>query len=377
MDAIETALCAVLRGTPGSWRLVEDERVHAPFIDAAARHRVRPLLAWRIRESGERARWPASILGALIDAERAEAALEIARRHELARVLAAFDSARVPVLVMKGAALAYSLYPEPWLRPREDTDLLVDAPDAARGAEALAAAGYAPAPMQRGRLVTHQQLYIRADAAGRRHAYDLHWKIADPAPFADLLSPEDLRAEAEDSAVGGAIARIPSRAHALLLAVWHRVSHHRGSGDLLWLYDLHLLADGLGGEDTDRAVALLRRTRTAALCADALSCTSARFGTCVPAPLLAGAADGGATPPSIAAYLRPDARKIDLLAADLRALPDWRSRALLLREHLFPPADYMNAARRGSRTPLPLRYVIRIARGMRAWLHRAPGAGSK
>jgi hypothetical protein len=71
-----------------------------------------------------------------------------------------------------------------------------------------------------------------------------------------------------------------------------------------------------------------------------------------------------------AAYLRADARKVDLLAADLRALPDWRSRARLLREHLLPPPEYMRAAHRSRRGWLPALYVWRIARGARAWFRR-------
>jgi hypothetical protein len=372
MDAIEAAICAVMRGARGIRERIGDEAARASFLDAAARHRVRPLLSWRIRESGETAQWPEPIARALAAAERAEAALDIVRRHETRRVLAALRAADVDVLVVKGAALAWTRYPEPWLRPREDIDLLVHAADAERAAAALASAGYAAAPMQSGRIVTHQRLYVRADSSGRRHACDLHWKIADPAPFADLLASADLFAGADALTLDGTPIRVPSRAHALLLAAWHRVSHHRASRDLLWLYDLHLLADGLGDDDAARAAEILRRTRTPAIAAEGLSLAAERYGTRVPARLLAPPADRHDTPPAIAAYLRPDARKVDLLAADLRALPGWRSRARLLREHLFPPADYMRAAARGSRAPLPVLYAVRIARGARAWFRRPP-----
>jgi hypothetical protein len=372
MDVVESAVCAVMRGRTGVWRDLADAAARARFLDAATRHRVRPLIAWRIRQTGEGAQWPPEILRALVDAERAEAALELVRRHDLARVLSGFAAAGVPVVVMKGAALAYSRYSEPWLRPREDTDLLVEPADASRAADALASAGYSAAPMQRGRLVTHQQRYLRADAAGRRHACDLHWKIADPAPFADLLPPADVFAQADHCGSWSPPALIPSRVHALMLASWHRVAHHRGSRDLLWLYDLHLLADGLSPADTDRARLILQRTRTAAVCAEALVLAAERFGTRVPAPLLEGDAEHAMTPPAIAVYLRPDARKVDLLLADLRALPGWRARGRLVREHLFPPAEYMRAARPGDRTPLFVLYLRRIARGTRAWFHRTP-----
>jgi hypothetical protein len=342
MDAAETSLCAAVRGTPGIWRQVAEPAAQSLFLAAATRHRLRPLLGWRLHQSGDLASWPAPIRRALIDAERAEAALEIVRRQELCRLLQAFASADVPVLVLKGAALAYSLYPEPWLRPREDTDLLVQSADARRASDVLISAGYRAAVMQSGDFVTHQRLHVRADATGRRHACDLHWKIANPAPFADLLSPADLLHDAASVPLGDApAARIPRRIHALLLACWHRVSHHHDSSDLLWLYDLHLLADRLSEADASEALEIARRTGTGAICARGLRLAGERFDTQLPAALLADPQTSRGRVSLPAVYLRPDARKVDLLTADLRALPDWRSRARLLREHVFPPAEYM------------------------------------
>ena len=369
MDVAEASLCAAVRGTPGIWRELAEPSAQSRFVAAADLHRLRPLLGWRIRQSGELPLWPAAIRQALLDAERGEAALEIVRRQELCRLLEAFAAADVPLLLLKGAALAYSLYPEPWLRPREDTDLLVRSADAKRASDVLASAGYRAALMQSGDFVTHQRLHVRSDRTGRRYACDLHWKIANPAPFADLLSPEELLRDAASLSVGDAPdARIPCRIHALLLACWHRVSHHHDSGDLLWLYDLHLLADGLTDAEVAAVLEITRRTGTGAICARGWSLARDRFDTRLPAALLADAESSRDATSSLTAYLKPDASKVDLLTADLRALPDWQSRARLLREHLFPPAEYMlGSYRQASRATLPAFYLWRIARGARRW----------
>jgi hypothetical protein len=372
MEVVDTALSAAVRGTPGVWRQLADSSSQSRFLEAAALHRIGPLLGWRLHQSGELSLWPASIRRALIDAEKGEAALEIVRRQELCRLLEAFATRQVPVLVFKGAALAYSRYPEPWLRPREDTDLLVHPSDASRAADVLASLGYRPAPMQSGEFVTHQRLHVRSDSTGRRHACDLHWKIANPAPFADLLSPADLLHDADSLPLGDrVVARIPSLTHALLLACWHRVSHHHDSVDLLWLYDLHLLAGGMNEDGAARVRETADRTGTSAICSRGLSLAAERFGTQVPADLLAHHALAHDDRSPWAAYLRPDARKVDLLTADLRALPDWRSRLRLVREHLFPPAEYMLAVSgRSRRAVLPALYAWRIARGARSWFNR-------
>jgi hypothetical protein len=80
----------------------------------AARHGIGPLLA----AAGE--------TGAVLQASlrRAEMAWQAGAVH-LERCLRAFDAAGIPSLVLKGAALALSHYPEPALRPMGDIDVLV------------------------------------------------------------------------------------------------------------------------------------------------------------------------------------------------------------------------------------------------------------
>ena len=370
MEFVDTSLCAVLRGTPGIGRAL-DEAAQTAFLAAATRHRVKGLLAWQLHRIGELRSWPASIREPLSSAARAEAALEVNRRLELCRLVAAFGLADLPLLLFKGAALAYSVYPEPWLRPREDTDLLIDVADAARARAVLSGAGYHPLPMQSGELVSHQRQYVRVDASGRRFACDLHWKIANPVAFADLRTPADLFRDSVPVALDASVvARVPERVDAVLLACWHRVSHHQDCEDLLWLYDLHLLADGLSVQDAARLVGVAQQTGTMGAVARGMSLAAERFGTRVPPALRAAPGEEDRMAPT-AVYLRRDARKVDLLAADLRALPDWRSRLRLVREHLFPPADYMFAVSgRSHPALLPALYLRRILRGSLAWFRR-------
>lgn len=368
---IPRVLTAALRGVPGVWRGLDDAVRQRRFLDDAAAHRVKPLLAWALGRAGELPHYPDLVRAALLGAARAEAALEIARRYDLRRVLSALTDAGVDVLAIKGAALAYTVYPEPWLRPREDTDLLVRAADADRAGSLLLTAGYRPVPRQSGRLVTNQQLYVRA-ASPHRDAIDLHWKIADPAPFADLISSGELFAGAAEAALpASGVARVPSRGHALLLACWHRVAHHRGADRLLWLYDVHLLSGALDADERRGVVEIARRTGTADVCAAALTLAAGHFPSDGAAALLRDLAPAAAPSGAASRYLRADARKVDLLVADLQALPGWRARAQLVREHLFPPAAYMRATYpHASPLLLPFLYARRILGGARRWLAR-------
>ena len=338
LTAMESLLCAALRGTSGVWRQLGDPVDQAGFLETAARHRVRPLLAWRLRNTGEWQEWPDALRSPLHASERAEAAIEIARRADLTTLLGALGAAGIPVLLLKGAAFGYTLYPEPWLRPRHDTDLLVSPNDAAEAAQVLERAGYQPAPAVRGRHVAHQRNFIRHDRGGLHNHCDLHWKPANPVAVADLLSFQELLDASQVVSIGDAcVARTPQDAHALLLACLHRAAHHHDSEDLLWLYDIHLLAERLTEKDVASLIDLSQRSGAGAVCARGLRLALERFETRLPptlVPSLEAASAGGPALP--AAFLKSGVRKADLLMADLAVLP-WRGRLRLLREHLFPP----------------------------------------
>jgi hypothetical protein len=86
----------------------------------------------------------------------------------------------------------------------------------------------------------------------------------------------------------------------------------------------------------------------------------------VPADVLATLSEGKREASEI--FLREDLRPIDRLTADLRALGPLAA-ARLMREHVLPPAEYMQAAygvRR--RAWLPLYYAARVWSGMSRWL---------
>lgn len=64
------------------------------------------------------------------------------RNRSLAEILGEFESQGIPALVLKGAALANDVYPQPGLRPMRDMDLLVRPVDAPAAQQALARLGF-------------------------------------------------------------------------------------------------------------------------------------------------------------------------------------------------------------------------------------------
>ena len=114
----------------------------------------------------------------------------------LSKILTALESADIPVLVLKGAALAHLIYPEPGLRPISDLDLLVPRAAAPRVQKILGALGFlVPSTFVPGRIFSPKHMapaIVQMD--GFSVVAEVHFSlfppsISPPFDFNTLESP--------------------------------------------------------------------------------------------------------------------------------------------------------------------------------------------
>jgi hypothetical protein len=342
----------------------------AALVAAATRDRVLVLLGSRLRETGTLRDWPSVFVDAHSAAERQAIAVECVRHAELTRVLDALSQARIRALLFKGTALAHTHYSAPHLRSRTDTDLVVQSADVPALARTLADLGYERPAQTSGRLVSFQQHFAKDGRYGVLHVLDVHWKISNRHALADRIAFDELWEHRAPLPALGPSAAAPGDVHALIIALIHRAGHHPGSRDLRWMYDLHVLAGGLSADDVRQVGAMAGDLGLEGLAREALAAARERFGPCATDRIVA-ALDSRMTDADNVAVLRGCWSRTDLLLQDLRALPGWRARGRLIREHLLAPASYMRE-RYGvrSRALLPGLYVWRALRGAPRWLRR-------
>ena len=368
---LDEQLCAVLSGHPPARRLSHEDfnalwaRARAHSVDALIaacllplEHRLPPTARDRLSAR-------------LADAELRD----LLRHRELCRVAASFGAAGVDVLLLKGAGLAHTVYGEPHVRPSRDIDLFIRRGGRDAAERALAAIGYARLREPDAELASTQRHYARVDGGGGHHFIDLHWSVSNPRAFADALSFDDAWSGSIAVPAVNPAARTLGIPDALLLACIHRVAHHQDAADLLWLWDIHLLAGRLTREEWTAFVGRAERTRMRAISVRGIEMARRRFATCLPPDVLERLAAAGAVEPA-ARFLGGDLRMVDIVRADLAATGRWQDRASLLREHLFPPRAYMRAMYvRCPPALLPIAYVDRIVRGAPGWFRRPPPAG--
>jgi hypothetical protein len=184
-------------------------------LQAADWHRLSPLLFCHLEQERD---VPAAVHSALERAYLAASARSLFIAEAQRRVLDALLADDIPALLLKGAALVETVYPDPAQREMLDLDILVPPEQIDRATQALTPLGYTPPPQPDGpvatattrlapddhhgpALVGAEQLvavelhhHITIPGEGHRFDLDAMWRRSRPSSRGDyrLPSPEDL-----------------------------------------------------------------------------------------------------------------------------------------------------------------------------------------
>ena len=331
---------------------------------------MQPLFYFWLHNLPEWTAWPEQIRMRLEREAKRQFLIEMRRREETRTLLEKLAEKGINVLLLKGAAMGALYYPQPGLRPCEDTDILIEEKDR-EGIEAVMKALHFEIENKiEGEFVNSQFTWYREEESGILHSYDFHLKISNAQLFSKVFHFQELMRNAVRMPRLGPFALTLSPVEALLYSCMHRVAHHYDDEHAVWLYDIHLLA---GQVDWQAFAELAREKRMRAVSLRGIRLAQKRFGTFLPENfeiLLEDFAPEKTGEPA-AAFLNEVKTPFGVLLSDLRALRSWRDRAQLLREHLFPSVPYMKRKYTiKSNFSLPFFYGLRIAKAFRHLLPR-------
>ena len=338
------------------------------FFDFLEDQGVAPLFYLYLRDFPHRGAWFASLQELLAEEVRYQTITQSLRRLELQKTLSLLRSHGIDFLLMKGVPLSYLLYPSPVIRPSVDVDLLICDGDVEIVKILMAREGYRLFDSIKDDVIAGEFCFLKEDEHGVNHVFDFHWKTSKPLVFSSVFSFLELKEASIPVEALGPGVRTLSYAHAMLLACVHRVAHHHDDDRLIWLYDIHLLAELLGASGL-RAFSELAATKKMALvCHRGLSLTAQRFGTTVSEEMLAYLREAGSREALSEPYLRTKNSLRRDFISNLEILP-LRKKIRFLRQCLFPPADYMMRKYASSNQfLLPFFYLRRGFSGIRKLL---------
>ena len=202
----------------------------------------------------------------------------------LERAVAMLAADGISVMLLKGAALATTVYPSFGQRPMGDLDILVRREDAQRAWERMRDAGWTIEPEFAGDAAfheSHHHLPPLVDPRGLKLVLEIHRALL-PVESPCVLAVDDVWRDARQVALGASAVWVPSDLHQLLhLCVHFAWSHMLEGGVARTVRDVATLIEA-GDIDWPEFVALATRARAATCAYWTLALTRTLGGAPVP-----------------------------------------------------------------------------------------------
>ena len=318
------------------------------------------------RTVGDLGIFPPRLADALSQSYRFNTLRNMLLLRELALILRRLDRARVPVIVLKGAALAETVYGNVSLRPMGDVDLLVQRRDQETACRAILELGYSLGRVEThpGALAEHENEMVLYKASRVGVSVDLHWSLFDSPYYQGGIAMDWFWETAQPASIGGVAARVLGP-EALIIHLCGHLALHHGAAGLLWWHDI---AEVLAfHRDRIEWSELSSRTQQYGLLLAVrhiLPRVVEEWQVPMPAEALEALVSGQPSAEErrvfaqLSAAERPAGRRF---WTDLATMSGWRPRLRFARTNLFPSAAYMRQ-RYGVAHPLLLPFYYPCSR---------------
>jgi Uncharacterised nucleotidyltransferase len=356
------------------------------LVRRAIDERVGPLLFWKLRhDPAIPERHKHQLRGELYRTE----ALSLTLYRELARLVEGSASRGLsPPVLLKGGAIAATLYEQIGLRPMSDLDVLVPRHELEAWLRRAREAGFTRLSPEMARGLT-QRIHYQVALAGGDHGdvmIELHfglvagpsdWRSPDAPWFLERSEPLHLPPELSCPAMR----QLLPGPHLLYLAAHAMLQHGGAQARLVWLHDVHLLVSTLPARiEWESVVQRARELRWDSALFAALTRSHELFGTSIPETAMVALEppSGGAGSNRVRRLSDPAMSRAELVWSELASV-SVGDRLRWAFAILFPRPDYMKWRYPLAGVLWPALYPYRWGRvlweGSRALLHAARSGG--
>lgn len=224
------------------------------LLAALRPHLILPLFYWQISSSPRQSHPPQPTIEELRKEFLASRVSCLRMERQLQEVLDAFGNEGIRALVLRGPALAWSVYPDPALRPSGDLDLLVLPEQMVKARVTLERLGYKcmGKRFEVTRDFFREEEFLHQKDPRHNLPIDLHWNHWELHAF--LMAGRDVRVEdlfQRSRAVETSTLTFETLhpVDALIHSAIHQAIIHRREVRLIWLCDVALLCRGLRRAD--------------------------------------------------------------------------------------------------------------------------------
>lgn len=289
---------------------------------------------------------------------------DVLKQTALTELFEAFEQAGLSnSILFKGSALAYTVYPQPWLRPRSDSDCLIDQSDYVKFASIFSQLGYQKLFAIEGQYLSYQSTFSKILVGQAAINIDLHWRINNRQTLACAFNVHELIEHSQCLSMLSNSIKIPCPVDSVLIASLHRLGHHQNEERLTWLYDIHLLVGALNQNNWQQLCDKASDKKLAAITLDALRYCQHLFDTNIPSFAESALTKSASQPEPSQLFLKRELSEWQIFAQDLKSLAGWQKKFYLVFESVFPNSDYVRQQMETDN--IVLAHYRRILRGLR------------
>ncbi len=213
-------------------------------------HWIIPFLYRKVGSLPPECRPPESITDEMRQAFLFSRVRSLHMERQLREIIEGFQEEGVRVLVLRGPALAWSLYPDPAMRSSCDLDLLVIPEDVIQARGILERLGYRclAKRFETSRDFFREECFVHHENPGNKFPVDLHWVHWELHPFfagSERVDIKDLFSRAWKVETPGLTFETLHPVDYIIHAAVHLMMIHKMDIRLSWIYDTALLADQL------------------------------------------------------------------------------------------------------------------------------------
>lgn len=222
------------------------------FLTLLIPHKMLPLLYWKISHLPKNHRPPEPIFNKMRVAFMTGCVHALQAERQLRELLDSFSKAGVRVLVLKGPALARTVYPDTAIRSSNDIDLLVRPKEFPKACEIFKTGNYQRVTKNFEILkdVYCEEIFIpRPNLLGHNFGVEVHWDAHRFFGYERRNNIEDLFSRAVKIETPNLTFETLDTIDSLIHAALHLIMSHSQHMCLIWIYDIALLAHDLSSSD--------------------------------------------------------------------------------------------------------------------------------
>lgn len=215
-------------------------------LKLAIEHGVAGLLSESLQNNSSHNKTPLTNLAKDYDIHNSRRLTLLDFQYQL--VLQALHKNNIRFIVLKGFALAYSIYSRPSLRTRSDVDILINPDQQGELKQVMSQMGFTNPRGWQPNAILSQFSMRKKITDGLNVDFDIHLKISNDVSLQSLIQLEEVLPLANTTSLNDV--PLVNVNHGIIHAAIHLL-HHRNVGDkvkLIWLYDLKLLCEALTDE---------------------------------------------------------------------------------------------------------------------------------